>query len=127
MWMMLLAKYWKAIIGTILVLSLAIWIGILRHQLNDVKDYNTYLQSEKKVCQMANDALTGQIQRQNEAVLALQTLADARQKKLDELLSQPPKIIYRDRISEVPIIQTGPCEEVMDALADYFGELTHVQ
>jgi hypothetical protein len=130
MWPLILAKVlknWKVIVLGALVLGICAYVGILKYQLNQERESVELLTVKVNVCQMQNNSLVGQIQKQNEAVLALQTLADAKQKKLDELLSQPPKTIYRDRFTEIPTIISGDCETVMDALANYFGELTNVQ
>jgi hypothetical protein len=127
MWIAMFLKYWKVFALGVVVLGIIVYVGTLRHQLKQERESVQLLSVKLKLCEMQADSLVGQIQSQNEAVSALQTLADARQKKLDELLSQPPRIIYRDRITDVPVILTGECETVMDALADYFERLTDVQ
>jgi Tfp pilus assembly protein PilN len=127
MWPVILLKYWKELVLGVIVLGLCATVGIMRHQLNAKENTVELLTSKLALCQMQIAGLDGMLQKQNQAVKDLKTLADKQKSLLEVLLSQPPETIYRDRIREIPSLTTGDCEEVMDALADYAQELTDVQ
>jgi hypothetical protein len=59
------------------------------------------------------------VNRQNIAIQNMKTQAEAQERALQEALAKPPRIIYRDKIVEVPSILTGPCEQVVTDIANY--------
>jgi hypothetical protein len=119
MWAILLAKYWHygAIVG--LVVALAVMNSCYQGQIEDLnKDYQVAVSyGEAKAAQL--NECNAAVDRQNAAIEMLEIAARERQEELDELLSKPPAVIYRDRIVEVPSIETGECEDVVPDIAGY--------
>lgn len=75
---------------------------------------------------MLNDALDNQnkafksiVDKQNAAIDAMFLAGKEREERLRDALSMPPKVIYTDKIVEVPSIVTGPCEQVVVDIALY--------
>ena len=112
----LLAKYWKEtiLIGIILALSGALaWTNHTKN--NQISNLQRDLATAKlalSTCEQDYLDLTKLNQERNEMIDSLQTELQNRAQALQDALSRPPKIVYRDRIVEVPSIVTEPCEQV---------------
>ena len=63
--------------------------------------------------------LSASLERQNAMVEQWKETAEETANALLDALARPPRVIYRDKIVEVPSIVTGPCEEVVVDVADY--------
>lgn len=112
----LLAKYWKEtiLIGIILALSGALaWTNHTKN--NQISNLQRDLATAKlalSTCEQDYLDLTKLNQERNEMIDSLQTELQNRAQALQDALSRPPEIVYRDRIVEVPSIVTEPCEQV---------------
>jgi len=122
MWPLILAKIlknWKIVLGSVLLVTLCGAILVQRSTIKTLTLKNENLSFQVGLVQEQANNLKASLDKQSAAVLEMKRLADERQERLDALLSQPPRIIYRDKIVEVPSIVTGPCEQVMVDIAAY--------
>jgi hypothetical protein len=119
MWALLLAKYWQYGLIVALVGAMFTMNACHKHKVEGMEqEYMAAIAyGEAKAAQL--NECNASIDRQNAAIRQLEQDAIERQAELDELLAKPPRVIYRDKIVEVPSIVTGPCEQVVDDIASY--------
>ena len=129
MWMVLLAKYWKEsiLLSAILLLGTAFAVDELldgrKIKALEKMSYECNVDLTRTEKNLSD--LREKVDQQNAMVEQWKKTAENRAEALEDALSRPPEIIYRDRIVEVPSIVTGPCEEVVTDIADYVREIIH--
>lgn len=77
------------------VLAIAIWIGVLRHQVNNLREDNAILTTNNKVLQDNNDTLKGNletaIKANEENVKTIESLKKERQAAVDSVVALTKK------------------------------------
>lgn len=119
MWLLILTKYWKYGIMAILSIALLTTVTIYKHQVRTLGLELTAINAEYDLQQSRFLDTIEMVKNQNIMIQNLRDTAAAQEKALQEALAKPPRIIYRDRIVEVPSILTGPCEQVVTDIANY--------
>lgn len=116
-------KYWREAV-ILLVLAAGVW-WIRGKDVKIAKLEREIQQKDAKIAALSVDY--SQLQtlnnQRNEEIERLSTEAEEREQRLQEALAKPPRIIYRDRIVEVPSIQTDPCEQVVVDIHHYIERI----
>lgn len=92
---------------------------IYKHQVRTLQLELTAINAEYDLQQSRFLDTIEMVKNQNIMIQNLRDTAAAQERALQEELAKPPRIIYRDRIVEVPSILTGPCEQVVTDIANY--------
>jgi Ser-tRNA(Ala) deacylase AlaX len=125
--MVLLAKYWKEAILMAVILVMATAFGIDEigdnHKIKELGESVQYYSDGWDQCSDEWRQLVTSVELQNAQITSLNTEIEKRQQALEEALARPPKVLYRDRIVEVPGIATEPCEKVFEDIALYMKGL----
>ena len=117
--LLFLKAYWKEAVIAMLLISGVWWI-----RGKDVKIAKLEKEVAAKDQRIAEltldyDQLKTLNDQRNAEIERLGQEAKDRDKRLQEALAKPPRVIYRDRIVEVPSINTEPCEQVFVDLQHY--------
>ena len=117
--LLFLKAYWKEAVIAMLLISGVWWI-----RGKDVKIAKLEKEVAAKDQRIAEltldyDQLKTLNDQRNAEIERLGQEAKNRDKRLQEALAKPPRVIYRDRIVEVPSINTEPCEQVFVDLQHY--------
>ena len=117
--LLFLKAYWKEAVIAMILISGVWWI-----RGKDVKIAKLEKEVAAKDQRIAEltldyDQLKTLNDQRNAEIERLGQEAKNRDKRLQEALAKPPRVIYRDRIVEVPSINTEPCEQVFVDLQHY--------
>ena len=129
MWLVLLTKYWKEAILLAVIIALISAFGIDEiqdnHRIAELGKAAAYASNGWEQCQLEWKELYDLNEFRNGQIDSLNTEIANRQKALEEALAKPPKVIYRDKIVEVPSIATGTCEEVVIDISEYIEDVVN--
>jgi len=118
-----LVKHWKEAAILLIVITGVWWIR--GKDVKIAKLEREIHQKDAKIAALSVDytQLQDLNQQRNDEIERLGVEAQEREERLAAALARPPKIIYRDRIVEVPSIHTEPCEQVVVDIHHYIERI----